>query len=173
MLHADGTHLQDTFDGGTPTRTTCRKDVLRLLKDDLDQFNRNNELLTQTPGPSLPRGPTSPGPSLPRGPTSHAASARDCDINVESVNIGSFFLKTTVLQLFEKRPKDSQWTKSNLCERYIEALDMVVGGLDAQRINHFFIKYENLMELSEYNPSQLQRLAEFFRWQQSNYLADV
>jgi len=123
MLHADGTHQHKQR--GSSSHVTCRKDVLRLLKEDLDKFYRNNK---------------------------H-----------HSVTVGSFYLKTTVLELFEKKHEDREWLKSHLSERYMEALGMVATGLESGKINHYFIEDENLLELCEYTESHLKELAEYLR----------
>jgi len=141
MLHADGAHLP--HDDGV-TAITCRKDVLRLLKDDLLRFNENNKPLSGVPS------------------TEYRVPSRS---RRQRALFNSFFLKTTVLQLFEKRHLHGQWTKSDLRERYIEALRMVSRGLDTGCISHYFIKDENLMKLSEFNQSYLQQLAAFFNKQ--------
>jgi len=123
MLHADGLH----GDGSA----SCRKDTLRLLKSDLDEFNLNNVQ-----------------PSAAGGARTHASV------------MCSFYLKSIVLNLFEKLHGRDDWAVCNRGQRYVDALDAVVDCLERRHVEHYFIAGENL--LADKEATKIAALARFF-----------
>ena len=124
LLHADGL---DTFS----CNATCRKDVLRLLKQDLVVWQEEQK----------------------------------------SSTICSFFLKTTVLHLFDldHLSRDSSWSQSDLRLRYLDALHLLVFYLQARYICHYFIEDENLLSLQEHHWEELRRIEKYFKNQINIY----
>ena len=112
--HADGIH-------SSGKGRTCRKNVLRLLKDDLTTFYEYSQLPSKT--------------------------------------ICSYFTKTVVLRLCEE---DRSWKAKDLLSRYVEALENTVFCLEAQFIEHYFIKDENLLAEKDMSVRELDMIKEYF-----------
>ena len=72
----------------------------------------------------------------------------------------SYFIKSTVLQLYDKIPDDKDWEMDShyvsVVKRYREGLNALIVALKERDIRHYFIKSENL--LMEGLDDQIERL---------------
>jgi len=122
LKHADGIHSQSDS-------RTCRKDVLRLLKEDLATFYENNQRVSKS--------------------------------------ICSYYIKTIVLHLWEEPCKS--WADYDLLQRYVDGLQRTLDCLEVKKIEHYFIKGENLLDEKEISEENLKKIKAYFRNKLTHY----
>jgi len=117
LLHADG---MSNDERGKEYKKTCRKQVLKLLKNDLEQCTDNIIINTSA---------------------HYSADEKDGKV------ICSFHVKTILLNLYDELADIDLWVDDSftLRCRYVDALRRLVDSLRSSTLMHYFITDENLL----------------------------